>query len=67
MSTEHFYVQLDSNNIVVGASALAGPVNNESLRQTAIYRPDLIGMRCVGEDQYEPVTPEPESAAQEQP
>ena len=54
---DKYYVQLDINNIVVGASALAGPVNHESLRQTATYRPDLIGMRCVGDDQYEAVEP----------
>jgi len=53
------YVQLNAENIVVGACQLSALVEHELLRRTAEFRPDLVGMRCIGDDQYEPVPVEP--------
>jgi len=57
--SNYAYVQLDLNGIVVGASQLSALVEHELLRRTAEFRPDLVGMRWVGDDQYEPVRVEP--------
>lgn len=57
--SEFNFVQLNDQNIVVGACQLSAPVDHVLLRRTAEFRPDLVGMLCIGDDQYEPVPVEP--------
>ena len=44
-----FYIQLNSDGVVIGASELCGPVDSPEMVQTDSYRPDLIGKRRVGD------------------